>query len=172
MNSNISVYDDKIPYIERYKFWYFCVKSTYTLGWEDSHEPEKYQLSAHSIWTVDELQSSGIYPYIQNAVNKTDWFTKKEIDLVAVNLVRSDDVHYAHIHDDTQVVLYYVNLDWKDGWYGETIFYEPDDINSIAYTSTYTPGRFILFDGSIPHAIRPQSVKAPKFRFSLSCFFK
>ena len=65
-----------------------------------------------------------------------------------------------------------MKMDWQDGWYGETIFYDPDDINNIAYTSPYTPGRFILFDGSIPHTIRPQSIKAPKFRLSLSIFFE
>ena len=49
--------------------------------------------------------------------------------------------------------------------------YNPDDQSEIAYASVYIPGRIILFDGSIPHAIRPQSVKAPKYRFTLSLFF-
>ena len=62
-------------------------------------------------------------------------------------------------------------MDWKDGWYGETIFYNPDNINDIVFTSPYIPGRIILFDGDIPHAIRPQSSKASKFRISLSLFF-
>ena len=48
----------------------------------------------------------------------------------------------------------------------------PDNINNIAYTTPYIPGRFILFDGSIPHTIRPQSSKAPKFRFTISIFFE
>ena len=51
------------------------------------------------------------------------------------------------------------------------MFYNPDDINSIEYTSSYVPGRIILFDGNIPHAIRPQSINAPKYRFSLSVFY-
>ena len=80
-------------------------------------------------------------------------------------------MHYLHIHQKQQVCLYYVNLDWRDGWHGETLFYNPDNLKEIAYTSLYIPGRIILFDGSIPHAIRPQSVKAPKFRFTLSLFF-
>ena len=68
-------------------------------------------------------------------------------------------------------VLYYINLDWRDGWHGETLFYNPNNLKEIIYTSLYIPGRIILFDGSIPHAIRPQSIKAPKFRFTLSLFF-
>ena len=44
-------------------------------------------------------------------------------------------------------------------------------MKEILYTSLYQPGRILLFDGYIPHAIRPQSVKGPKFRLSLSLFF-
>ena len=90
---------------------------------------------------------------------------------IVLNLVRSDDVHYVHHHKDQQVLLYYVNLDWVDGWYGETLFYNPKNLKEILYTSLYQPGRILLFDGYIPHAIRPQSVKGPKFRLSLSLFF-
>ena len=52
------------------------------------------------------------------------------------------------------------------------VFKDTNNLKEIAYTSSYIPGRIILFDGSIPHAIRPQSVKAPKFRFTLSLFFE
>ena len=88
-----------------------------------------------------------------------------------MNVVKSNDVHYIHHHEGEQVLLYYVNLDWQDGWYGETLFFNPSNIKEVQYTSSFQPGRIILFDGSIPHAIRPQSIKAPKFRFTLSLFF-
>ena len=45
------------------------------------------------------------------------------------------------------------------------------DKKDIIYTSPYTPGRIIVFDATIPHAIRPQSVIGPKFRFTLASFF-
>jgi hypothetical protein len=66
--------------------------------------------------------------------------------------------------------LYYVNLEWRDGWYGETFFYS-DDLKDVAFTSLYVPGRILLFDGDIPHAIRPQSVAGPKYRITISTFF-
>ena len=172
MNTHLEVFDDKIPYSERTDIWYYSINSTFKLGWQDSDDPSKYELNLHSSWTQKELESSRIFPYVEDCIRNTDWFTSRKISKIIVNLVRSDDVHFIHGHDDRQVVLYYINLDWQDGWYGETIFYDPDDTNNIAFTSPYIPGRFILFDGSIPHTIRPQSSKAPKFRFTLSIFFE
>ena len=92
--------------------------------------------------------------------------------MTVVNLVRSNDIHTIHHHKMSQVALYYVNMDWQDGWYGETIFYDELDRNKIDFTSPYIPGRIILFDGKIPHAIRPQSVDGPKFRITLSFFYE
>lgn len=172
MNLHLNVFDNKIPYIARYDIWKYCINSTYNLGWQDSEDSSKYELNLHSSWTQKELESSKIFPYVEDCIKDTNWFTNRKINKIIVNLVRSDDVHFIHGHNDYQVALYYVNLDWQDGWYGETIFYDPDNISNIAYTTPYIPGRFILFDGSIPHSIRPQSSKAPKFRLTLSIFFE
>lgn len=172
MNLHLNIHDNKIPYVIRENIWRYCINSTYTLGWQDSDDSDKYELNLHSSWTQKELESSRIFPYVEDCIRNTDWFTSRKISKIIVNLVRSDDVHFIHGHDDCQVVLYYINLDWQDGWYGETIFYDPDDTNNIAFTSPYIPGRFILFDGSIPHTIRPQSSKAPKFRLTMSIFFE
>ena len=169
---NLRVFDDKVPFDIRDVLWEFCVNSTFRLGWEDTDVPEKYDLNIYSEWTAKELVSTNIFPHITQCINETDWFVNKNLQSVVCNLIRPDDVHYMHIHHDLQVALYYVNLDWRDGWHGETIFYDPNNVKEIAHTSLYVPGRIILFDGSIPNAIRPQSVKAPKFRFTLSLFFQ
>lgn len=171
MNMNLNVYDNTIPHQVRYEIWNYCTKSTYRLGWQDSQETNKNDLNTYSTWTEEELKESGLYPYILGTVKDTDWFTNKNIKKIIVNLVRSNDIHYIHGHSKSQVALYYVNLDWQDGWYGETLFYEPENLDTIAYASQYIPGRIILFDGNIPHSIRPQSVKAPKYRFTISVFF-
>jgi len=171
MNTHLEVFDDKIPYSERTDIWYYSINSTFKLGWQDSDDPSKYELNLHSSWTQEQLQSINILPYIEKCISETKWFTSRNINKIIVNLVKSDDIHYIHAHQGQQVALYYVNMDWKDGWYGETIFYNPDNINDIVFTSPYIPGRIILFDGDIPHAIRPQSSKASKFRISLSLFF-
>jgi len=62
-----------------------------------------------------------------------------------------------------------VNVDWREEWAGETIFY--DESNEIIFCSPYKPGRMIVFDGTIPHTIRPQSIISPNYRFSLTIRF-
>ena len=169
---DLKIFDDVVPSIIRSALWYCSVTSDLKLGWEDSNEPEKYDLNIHSELRVSDLEPTGVLPYFKKCTDKTKWFNNTTLDRIVLNLVKSDDVHYIHYHPGKHVLLYYVNLDWRDGWYGETLFYDPYDNDKISFASPYKPGRIILFDGSIPHAIRPQSIKAPKYRFSLSLFFE
>ena len=169
---NLNVFDDKVPYDIRSVIWINSTHSHFKLGWQDTTEPEKYELNAHWELPIAALKPTGIMSYFQQCIDDTEWFKDKNLYKAILNLVRSDDVHYIHNHDNQYVLLYYVNLEWRDGWHGETLFYDPYDNDKISFASPYKPGRIILFDGNIPHAIRPQSIKAPKFRFSLSLFFE
>ena len=65
--------------------------------------------------------------------------------------------------------MYYANLEWRDEWHGETLFYDHNRVSTNAYQ--YTPGRILEFDGSLPHSIRPQSFIGPQYRFTVSTFF-
>ena len=169
---NIEIFDNQVPLSTRTDIQYFCFNSKFSLGWRDRPSiDEKSIVNTHCSWNLDELNRSGLLPYIGKCIDKTSWFTKKQLHLVEVNLVRPDDVYYIHTHPCDYAALYYVNMDWEDGWYGETIFYNSQNLDEVLFTSVYKPGRIILFDGSIPHAIRPQSIKAPKYRMSLTLFF-
>ena len=167
----LNIFDDKVPYNIRDGLWERSITADFKLGWADSDEPEKYNLNIHSDIHPSFVAPSGILPYFEQCIDDTEWFNNTTLDRIVLNVVKSDDVHYMHVHTNTQILLYYINLDWRDGWYGETLFYDPYDTDRISFTSPYKPGRIILFDGSIPHAIRPPSIKGPKFRFSLSLFF-
>ena len=171
-STNLNIFDNVVPYDQRYFIWGCSMQTPFKLGWEDTKEPEKYDLNAYSALEISDLEYTGILPYFEKCINETEWFTNNKLSKIILNLVRPDDVHYIHSHHGRQVLLYYINLDWMDGWYGETLFYDPCDFDKIIFTSIYKPGRIILFDGNIPHAIRPQSIKAPKYRFSLSLFFE
>ena len=171
---NIAVFDNIVPFSTREKLIDYCTRSKFSLGWCDRPiiENNKAIPNVHSSWTVDSLNESKILPYIIECINQTPFFTCDKIESIILNLIRPSDVHYIHSHPNKQVALYYCNLDWEDGWYGETMFYNPKDLDQISYTSLYKPGRIILFDGGIPHAIRPQSICGPKYRMSLSLIFK
>ncbi len=176
MNSTqvkLKVFDDIIPFWLRLELFQFCSYSTFTLGWADLPKPdEKHTPNLHSTWDQDDLSKSGIIPYIDKCIDQTSWFNSKVLKTVELNMITSNDVHYIHTHPQQNVALYYVNMNWKDGWYGETMFHNEYDIDDVIFTSVYKPGRIILFDGHIPHAIRPQSINGPKFRLSLSLIFE
>ena len=63
-----------------------------------------------------------------------------------------------------------MNLEWRDGWHGETLFFD-ESCKDIMYASPYTPGRVIAFDAKIPHTIRPQSHLASFYRFTLALVY-
>ena len=53
----------------------------------------------------------------------------------------------------------------------ETIFYN-DSLTESIKTALYDPNGAVIFNGNIPHSIRPASHIAPSYRFSLSVFFR
>ena len=69
-------------------------------------------------------------------------------------------MQFPHTHGNSTVFTYYINPEWKNEFYGETIFYNPTLTESIS-SVLYKPNRGILFDGNIPHSIRPASHIAP-----------
>ena len=171
MKNNIKVFDNEIPKNIADEIYDKCYHSLYELGWQDTAHPDKNDPNLYSLWSVDDIIRVGISSYIEKCIEETDWFEGTVLHKCIVNAIRSNDVHYIHHHPSEQVVLYYVNPDWIDGWHGETLFYNSKDPSKIDFTSVYKPERLILFDGDIPHTIRPQSTKAPKYRFSISFFF-
>ena len=169
---NIEVYDNLFTLAERNNFYNFVVNSKYSLGdWKDSNELE-YANNAyfHSLYNSEDLENFGffkslgrydaLYNYLQNFV------AKKSV----VNLSIPSNTYFNHVHNNRKVLLYYVNLRWKEEWAGETLFYD-DSLKNILFASPYTPGRVILFDGAIPHTLRSQSGSAPHFRFTFTTFF-
>ena len=170
-NTGIEVFDNRIGLCDRNKFLNYCYRSKFVLGWNDSDEHEKNIPNLYSWWTPEDLEETKLKPYIDACIEECSWFVCKKHIKTALNIVSPGDIHYTPTHYGEQVALYYVNLDWRDGWYGETMFYDPYDSSKIVYTSSYKPGRIVLFDGRIPHSIRPQSSIVPKFRLTVSLFY-
>jgi hypothetical protein len=97
-----------------------------------------------------------------------------------VNLVTPSDRF--HVHTDNSVpnddfyaegekgmftsALYYVSNDWHIEYGGDTLFLDEQGQDVELY-SQYKTGRFIIFDSRIPHLIRPSTVLAPHYRFSV-----
>jgi SM-20-related protein len=73
--------------------------------------------------------------------------------------------HYAKPSDQELVALIYTSSEWKDGWAGETIFY---DAARECISIRPRPGRLVLFDGSIMRASRAPGRECPTLSSTLS----
>jgi Rps23 Pro-64 3,4-dihydroxylase Tpa1-like proline 4-hydroxylase len=136
------------------------------LGWPDLTGSEHTYL--HSEYSVDDVHAFGIFKALRDDKVK-ELLAGAAFYKATVNLSVPGDVHYAHTHKNL-TMLYYANPEWRQEWAGETLFFS-DDLSEVVFTSVYKPGRIILFDGGIPHTIRPQSRVAPQHRTTVALFF-
>ena len=159
----IKIHDNKVPFHVQEHAFNFTLSSNFRLGWKDRYEMQKMEI--HSVWSLDDLKNSMLYPYIEDLISFDRW------EKCIVNLTKAGDHYYAHAHgDNSRVILYYANLEWHDEWGGETVFYDHNKIITNSYQ--FVPGRLLEFDGSLPHSIRPQSFIGPQYRLTISNFFK
>jgi hypothetical protein len=169
-NKKIKIYDNLFDLKFRQIIYDYIDTSMFRIGWSDGPiiENRKHRF-LHAAYLNEEIENIGFYKKIKNTPIEKD-IEGLEFAHAVANLSTPSDSNFVHTHPEKIGILYYANLEWLDGWHGETIFYDETG-KDIIFASAYTPGRIIVFDGSIPHAIRPQSSIATKFRFTLSLFF-
>jgi len=168
----IDIYDDLFPMTFRQAAHRFFKDSLYQIGFSDSADEElaKYDQHLNSVYDEQDIAMLGINSYIKTISKYEHILDTWQLETANVNLTTYSDANQIHTHEGQKIFLYYGNLNWKDGAHGETIFYN-NARDEVEYTSPYTPGRLIVFDGEIPHTIRPQSVIGPKYRFTFAQFY-
>lgn len=166
----IDVFDDVFDMQFMADTYLYATMSNYKIGWGDTIDfNDQIHKFLHASYTADDVNALGIL----NKLDGTPIASLVEgLDLTKaiVNLSVPSDSYFAHVHPESKVILYYVNTKWQDGWFGDTMFYA-DNGKDIVFASPYTPNRVIVFDGQVPHAIRPQSQTAPHYRFTLALIF-
>lgn len=163
----IAVYDGLFDLHFRTNIFLFVSASLFRLGWGDSQEfYKRNHMFLHSVYSPDDLHKTKILERIKasDAAAELDGYAVKK---AVVNLSTAADSNFIHTHEEDKVLLYYVNMDWQDGWHGETLFYD-ESKRDVVFASAYTPGRLVSFDAKIPHTIRPQSHIAVPYRFTLA----
>lgn len=167
---SIKVYDNLFDLKYKQFLFNFIYTSKYTIGWADTDIPEKQQYkNLHSQYNDEDLINCGIIKELDR-VGILKEVEGLQLNRCNINLSTPSDSHFIHSHPEKKVILYYPNLEWYDGWHGETMFFE-ENSRDVVFTSSYTPGRIVVFDGDIPHSIRPQSTIAAKFRFTLALMY-
>lgn len=166
----ICVYDDVFDANYKDFVYDFAQNSYFRIGWSDASIIEKQpNRFLHSVFDKNDINRLGILEKIFNSEAACE-LSGHNLERAILNLSTASDTNYAHQHAQDKVLLYYVNLEWFDGWHGETLFFS-ENHKDVIFASRYTPGRLLAFDGSIPHSIRPQSHIAAQYRFTLALIF-
>lgn len=165
-HKKIHIFDDVFEFAERTRFYQFITNSRFSIGEYDGVLLENHKTSTlTSKYSEGDVRAMGFYlpEEINKIVDLSDW---KPVSAYT-NLCRPDDSFHIHTdhHGPMWTMLYYVNLNWHIEWGGDTYFLKEDDL-TIDYVSQFRPGRVVIFDGSIPHLMRPSTRLAPENRFS------
>lgn len=168
----IHVFDDVFPLSFRTAAYTFFKNSLFKIGWSDSNvlERQSNDYFLHSSYDLDDLANLGIMKFFENTKEIKDLMDGWSPEKAILNLSTMSDANYLHSHEKERVFLYYGNIEWMDGAHGETHWYS-EDLKEIIFSTPYVPGRLIVFDGGIPHCVRPQSIVGPKYRFTLATIF-
>jgi hypothetical protein len=166
----IAVYDDLFTLDQRQQIYSFADKSLFQIGWADTSIPERSSHRyLHSVYSKEDTDRLGILEKIKGTAAAQELYGYVHYKTI-LNLSTPADVNFCHTHPEDKVLLYYVNMEWRDGWHGETLFFD-EPCKNIVFANPYTPGRLISFDAKIPHSIRPQSHIASFYRFTLALIF-
>ena len=174
----IFIIDDTLDYSEINYFYLLCCQSKYQICNSSRSEIQlledrrlKCDLELNhpileSFFKQDSLTESIFHKYIPN--------NKYQHSRSYINLGVTSDINNNHVDSrgDTKTVLYYANRTWDPGWGGQTIFLS-DDCKEIVKTVTPVPGRFVIFDGRVPHNVLPMNSRsAPSYRFTVAFKFE
>lgn len=165
----IKIYDQAVERTWLGHAYMFAQGSYFKIGYHDSddHHDQAYQL-LYSRYSEDDVDQFGLLHAIKSDELREE-IQSMELHQCMINLSMPAQVNFAHIHAD-KTLLVYLNPRWDEHWAGETQFYN-DDISEVIYTSMFKPCRAILFDGGIPHTMRPQSIVAPQYRLTAALAF-
>jgi len=165
----IHIFDNVFDYKVKSNIYDRVTMSQYHIGWNDTGIIEKRNMAyLFAPWIMEQFNNLKFFESLPPEI-----FSKikdMKFQRAVTNLTVPTYTFTPHNHENQTVLLYYANMEWCAEWAGETLFYN-DDITSIEFCSIYTPNRIVLFDGEIPHALRPQSGRAPEYRFTISIFF-
>ena len=180
----IKVYDNIFSYDYSCFVWNFVKGSLYKIGWLDDSIPEHSEyLCLHSVYNEEDQNRLEIRKRLDDSevgsLIKDKMFVK-----MVVNLSIPGQTHFEHTHtddfvggagrnierSDNVVCLYYPALEWKRQWGGETMFYTADNLE-LEKAVEYRSNRLVFFTGDHSHSVRPSTLHAPFYRFTISMFF-
>ena len=174
-NQEIYIFDNVYQSYHTQKFYNFIINSYYKISMVDTLSDDYYnKKSFGSRYSKEDLKIMGIIEHLPQEIKKEFSISLETNDRSVVNAITSNGVY--HPHDDAGKgvkwsFLYYANMKWDLEWGGDTLFLK-DDRQTIENVVQCKPNRVVIFDAKIPHLIRPTTIIAPPYRFSINMTFK
>tara|TARA_X000001382_G_scaffold129483_1_gene121631 strand:- start:641 stop:1180 length:540 start_codon:yes stop_codon:yes gene_type:complete len=164
------VFENVLTENHRDHIYMFAIAADYKIGWDDTStfEHRQYPCLHHEISFADWRELDFFEGIIDEDLKQQ--LSSLSFKKAVINLATPSAIQYPHTHGDMFVLTYYLNPEWKNEYYGETVFYD-EALHDCTRSVAYRPNGCVFFDGVIPHAIRPASHIAPSYRFTLSVFF-
>lgn len=169
----IKVYDNMFSYNERYKFFHYIKNSYFKTEGSDGADAIQHD-NIHQIfsnYSTDDVDKMGFSQtdFFQSVAEEYN-FWKREIKQIRINLSPPSERNFIHTDADGITLLYYASMEWKPEWGGHT-FFMSDDLSEVEYASLYTPGRVMIFDGTVPHMILTPTMMCPIHRYTFAIQF-
>ena len=165
----IQVYDDVFAEPTHRRIYSAVLNSFFKInGWSDRTWAVTQPLPCiHSNWSQADATGCGLLEGLSNVPSIDHFILGRSPAEIIVNLSHPGDVYQHHVHTGKDVVLLYINDEWRREWAWETLFYDPHSTH-VEKTVEMRPNRVVTFDGETPHTIRPSTYLAPKYRLTLS----
>ena len=174
-NQEIYIFDNVYQSYHTQKFYNFIINSYYQINMADTLSEDYYnKKSFGSKYSKDDLKTLGIIEHLPEKIKKEFNISLETSDRCVVNAITSNGVYHPHDDHGSDIkwsFLYYANMKWDLEWGGDTLFLN-DDRQTISNTVQCKPNRVVIFDAKIPHLIRPTTIIAPPYRFSINMTFK
>ena len=168
MHNDILIYDDTLTRQRQIELYTFAENSNYQFHNFDSMLGVVQHgaiTKPYCILSPEEINFLKLTDHIDFLKDK-----KYEILRQYINASTSgtdDTIHIDDHNDNTFTVLYYATPIWNINWGGHTIFTDEKEENIIK-TSTFKPGRFVIFNSTIPHSATPIARIAKMIRYTIA----
>jgi Rps23 Pro-64 3,4-dihydroxylase Tpa1-like proline 4-hydroxylase len=162
------VFDNVFNYRTKLGIEQFLKSYRYGLGWSDTQE-NNHLLYMHARLFKKEMDDMGFFQNIQNK-DLLKAIDDRDPETVVANVSFPGYYYFPHWHRNQESLVYYVNMEWKQEWAGETIVYE-DDCETVHACMPFSSGKVLWLNKDVLHSMRPPSLNAPFYRFTISMFF-
>jgi len=172
--NKIYVYDDVFNSHYTQKFYEFVNNSYFRIGTNDSScKDYEQRKNFGSVFSREDLKKLGLLDALPKKIKNKFDLSYQTVTRTLVNAITAYGLYHPHDdsgNKDVWSFLYYANMKWDLEWGADTLFLN-DDRKSVRQHVQSLPNRVVIFDATIPHLIRPSTMHAPTFRYSINMTF-